>query len=347
MDSFEEATEAVESVLESFLSSKYDHAMEQGLPGEVTQIIAELIGSGGKRLRPLYCTAGWQAAGGRGLPMPVIRTAAALEMFHTFALIHDDVMDDSAMRRGLPTAHHLLAARLQARNGGAPEPALGKTTAILLGDLALSWSDELLHTAGLDSDLLHRVLSAIDTMRTELMYGQYLDLIATGRPTADMAQAMTIARLKTAKYTVERPLHIGAIMAGAHDKQLAILSEYAVPLGEAFQLRDDLLGVFGHPQETGKDRGDDLRAAKHTTLVALALERAGPAQHTILHDTFGRLDLTEADVRQIQGLLTTLGVRDTVEQLIVERYRRALRALDGLPPPGAELLSALARMTLR
>ena len=308
-----------------FIDSKGLAAAGHGLPGEIVEVLRDFLFAGGKRLRPLLCVAGWQAAGAGRLTNAVVGAAASLEMFHAFTLIHDDLMDESPTRRGKPTVHHTFAAVHAARPDAQ---RFGISTALLLGDLALAWSDELLHGAGLDSDQLSRALAVVNGMRTEVMYGQYLDLVASGTATCDVETALKIAYLKTATYTVERPLHLGAVIAGADDAVLAELSAYGRPLGEAFQLRDDLLGVFGEIRETGKPRLDDLRDGKHTALLALAYRRADTRQRQILRTLVGDPALTEDEAHRIRAVLTATGAREEVERMIRVRSEQAHLALD-------------------
>ncbi len=336
----------IESALALFLAAK-EHAGAAGgaVPEQLASVLREFIGSGGKRVRPLLCVLGWRAAGGSGLTRPVVGVAAALEMFHVVALIHDDLMDGSATRRGRPAVHRQLAERLGAGLPRDRAERLGESAAILAGDLALTWSDELLHTS-LTPDRLAAVLPLVGAMRAEAVHGQYLDVTAAGRREGGVPLALRIARYKTATYTVERPLHIGATLAGAPAELLEGLSAYAVPTGEAFQLRDDLLGAFGDPDRTGKSAWEDLRDGKHTLLVALARERATPAQADVLETLLGAPALDEDGVRRLRGVLIDSGARAEVEHLIAERRVQALDALDAmaLPSPVAE---ELARLTHR
>jgi geranylgeranyl diphosphate synthase type I len=273
-----------------------------------------------------------------------VGTAAALEMFHAFALIHDDIMDGTATRRGRPTVHRALAGRLGAAL--APEQAeqLGVSAAILVGDLALTWSDELLY-AGLTPRRLAAVLPLVTAMRAETVHGQYLDVTSARRAGADASLALRIARDKTAAYTMERPLQIGAALAGAQPELLAGLSAYALPAGEAFQLADDLLGVFGDPRTTGKPDLDDLRGGKHTVLVALAREHATPEQRDTLDTLLGTPGLDLRGAARLRRVLVATGARAEVERLITERRGQALTALHALALP-APLAEALARLTL-
>ncbi|WP_225986953.1 polyprenyl synthetase family protein [Streptomyces spectabilis] len=332
---------AVEERLAAFLGAKERLAAEQDFPAEVVEVLRDLVLGGGKRVRPVLCVAGWCAAGGRGDEGPVLQVAASLEMFHTFALVHDDVMDRSATRRGRPSAHEAFAARHRGRPGAA---RLGVDTAVLLGDVALVWSDELLHTAGLGADRFAAVTSVLDGMRTELMYGQYLDLLGTGCPSTDLEAALRIARFKSAKYTVERPLQLGAVLAGADAGVCAALSAFGLPLGEAFQLRDDLLGVFGDTPQTGKPVAEDLREGKHTVLLALALRRAVGGERDLLTGLSREMPPGPGQVAQIRAVLEGTGARAEVERLIEERRGRAQRALEdaGLPPSAGAVLRAAA-----
>ncbi|WP_435858612.1 polyprenyl synthetase family protein [Streptomyces varsoviensis] len=337
--------ERVDAVLARFLERKSASAAAQRLPAEATEALTGLLAAGGKRLRPVLCVTGWHAAAGQQrASQPVLQVAAALEMFHAFCLIHDDVMDHSPTRRGRPTLHRALADRHAAARPRRSADQFGDAAAILIGDLALSWSDELIHTAGLPPRQLTAVLPLLDAMRAEIMYGQYLDVAATGQATGDVDQALTVIRYKTAKYTVERPLHIGAALAQGTTRLADTLSAYALPLGEAFQLRDDLLGVFGVPGQTGKSRLDDLREGKHTVLIALAL-RDAPAQHTdVLRSLLGRPDLTEAQAVRVRTILTRTGARTRVEDMIARRRAHVLRLLAAPAPIHPSAVPTLRRL---
>ncbi|MFE2547432.1 polyprenyl synthetase family protein [Streptomyces sp. NPDC059355] len=321
----------VTTVLDRFLEAKARTAAELDLPAEVPQCLSDFLASGGKRLRPLLCVTGWQAANATGDLAAVLRVAASLEMFHAFCLIHDDVMDDSDIRRGVPTVHRRLAQQHRDGRSGSAADRAGASLAILIGDLALAWSDELLHTAGLTHRQLGAVYPLIDVMRSEVMYGQYLDVTGTGHSTPGVERALKTARYKTAKYTIERPLHIGAALAGADDTLLAALSRFALPLGEAFQLRDDLLGVFGTPATTGKPVLDDLREGRRTILLALAAQRADIAQQHVLDGLVGSPDLDPDGATRVRDVLEATGARTTVEAMITARYEQALAALEDVP----------------
>ncbi|MFE5852333.1 polyprenyl synthetase family protein [Streptomyces sp. NPDC056500] len=339
----------VDRLLDDFLTAKARAAAAQNMPVEANTALRGFLAAGGKRLRPLLCLTGWHTAGGQERPRPVVQTAAALEMFHAFCLIHDDLMDRSETRRGQPTVHRTLAARHAPGRTGPAADHLGNSAAVLVGDLALVWSDELLHTAGLSERQLSDVLPLIDAMRSEVMYGQYLDVTATGTPGVDVGRALAICRYKTAKYTIERPLHIGAALADADPDLLTALSSYALPLGEAFQLRDDLLGVFGDPAATGKPSLDDLREGKGTVLIALALAHAPQAQADQLRLFLGCPALTEDQAQVARRIITATGAVHTVETMITERYEQAMTALAAAPiaPAATDALRRLADTAVR
>ncbi|MFJ9597925.1 polyprenyl synthetase family protein [Streptomyces virginiae] len=328
---------AVEALLEEFLRGREQAARLAGLPAEVPAVLLEFVRAGGKRVRPLLCGLGWQAAGGGraegGAEGVVVRVAASLELFHAFALIHDDLMDRSDLRRGRPTVHRRLAARARDGRGSAGAQRLGESGAVLVGDVALAWSAELLHTAGLASPQLAAALARTDAMRTAVMYGQYLDLLATGHPGPDMALPLKVIRYKTAGYTFEHPLLLGAELADADPRLLGALSAYGMAAGEAFQLHDDLLGVFGRPGQTGKPVLDDLREGKHTVLLALAYQRADAGQLRVLRRWVGDPQLSEDQAVLVRAVLERTGARAEVEALVRARSRQAVEALDAAPVP--------------
>jgi geranylgeranyl diphosphate synthase type I len=299
--------------------------------------------AGGKRLRPAFCYWGHRAAGGRD-GEAIVKAAAALELFQACAIIHDDVMDGSDTRRGMPSAHRRFAGLHRSEGWQGDPEAFGEGAAILLGDLCLAWSDEMLATSGFAPDELARGDRVFAEMRTELMGGQYLDLLEQARGGGSVARALRVARFKSAKYTIEKPLHLGAALAGADQEVLDGCSGYGLPLGEAFQLRDDLLGVFGDPAQTGKPAGDDLREGKRTVLVAMALEAATAAQAEVVRRHLGDPHLSDEGVAALRTVLVETGAVARVEGLIAELYDDALVALDAAPlqDDAREVLRALA-----
>ncbi|WP_136519776.1 polyprenyl synthetase family protein [Cellulomonas telluris] len=318
----------------------------------------ERMVAGGKRLRAAFCYWSWRAHGGTPgstEEAAVMRVGAALELFQAAALFHDDVMDDSDTRRGQPAAHRAFAAHHAARGLLGDGERFGAAAAILLGDLALVASEQ--EWAEAERDLppvaARAAREVFDLMRTEVTVGQYLDVLAQALPWGDDAgderRAREVLRAKSARYSVEHPLVLGAALAGADAAALDGCRAVGLPLGEAFQLRDDLLGVFGDPAATGKPAGDDLREGKRTVLVARALGRARAAgdEATVAALTGGLGDrgLDDAHVRTLAGTIAATGAPDEVERLIEELTARAFAAVDeqGWPEPARSQVLALAR----
>ncbi|MEV2243461.1 polyprenyl synthetase family protein [Streptomyces sp. NPDC049970] len=255
---------AVDTVLTDFLATQTHSALDRILPQQAAQALSGFLGAGGKPIRPVLCVAGWQAAGGTGTPDPVIRAAASLEMFHAFALIHDDISDASDTRRGQPTVHRQTSTH----------------AAILMGDLALVFADQLLHGVGLTPAQLDAVLPIANALRADTIYGQYLDISHAGQPSAD---------------------------PGGGDAIRATLTACGMAVGEAFQLRDGLLGIFGNPTHTGKPSLDDLREGKATVLMALSLQNADGPQRRVLHHHVDNPHPIDAGADQIRTVLTDTG----------------------------------------
>lgn len=281
---------------------------------------------GGKRLRPAFAYWGYRGAGGADTEQ-VATALAALEFVQASALIHDDLIDRSDTRRGEPAVHLRFAARHRSAGWDGDADGFGDAAAILLGDLCLVWSDELLHSAGLDPHTVARARPVFDQMRTEVTVGQYLDVLTQATGDTSVERAGKVARYKSAKYTVERPLLLGAALADASSETHAAYSAYGLPLGEAFQLRDDVLGIFGDPAQTGKPAGDDLREGKRTFLVAAALEMVDTAGREVLLDGLGDSDLDDAGVTRLRELIGASGALGRAEQRIQELTDTALAAL--------------------
>lgn len=299
------------------------HAVDPML-GEPFRALRQLIAAGGKRLRPAFCHWAYVGAGGAPDAAVVVDVGAALELLHTFALVHDDIMDGSDRRRGLPSIHRsFITGHGVARWRGEPR-RFGEGAAILVGDFAFVYADMLFAAAPPEARHL------FDELRLELCVGQYLDLVGTASGSRDAEQANRIERYKSGKYTVERPLHLGAALAGRLDELQAPFTAVGLPLGQAFQLRDDLLGVFGDTEVTGKPVGDDLREGKLTPLMASAVRRADGRQGRLL-GRVGAPDLTEAEVGALQALLVDCGARDAIEAEIERLVSESLRALENTP----------------
>jgi geranylgeranyl diphosphate synthase type I len=340
----EDLRQRVSKAVEAFLTGQRPRldAISLDLIPAADALEAFLL-DGGKRLRPAFAYWGWRGAGGEDSDA-IVSAAAALEWLQASALIHDDVMDGSDTRRGRPAVHRHFASLHRGEGWrGSPE-AFGTAAAILLGDLALIWADEMVNTSGLPPEALRRAQPVYDEMRTELMAGQYLDLLEQAMGGQSVERAMTVARYKAAKYTVERPLHFGAALAGAGPEVFRAYTEYGLPLGEAFQLRDDVLGVFGDPAETGKPAGDDLREGKRTVLMAKTFAAATPGQAAVVRRYLGDPALSEAGVAELREIIAATGALAETERVIEELTARALAALGtgGLDPTARDVLRELA-----
>ena len=351
-DPFRRMGGEVDRVVERFLQDAHlDLGVLDPLTSELSEPIARLYHAGGKRLRPCLVYCGHAAAGeAEGDSRDnLAHLAASIEMLHTFALLHDDVMDKSVLRRGHPTAHVWFAdvrqrsdtSRLDDRDGSTTSDWFGTAAAIVAGDLAFVWADELLDRLDVDTATFRRVRGVFDLLRREVIAGQYLDLRLAG-PRATDQQALSVALLKSARYSVTRPLQIGATLAGADDATIDSLCVYGDAMGVAFQLRDDVLGVFGDPLVTGKGNAEDLRSGKASLLLVRALELAAPADSRLLHRCLGVEDLDEESERQCREAVLASGAVASIEALITSQLATAKGVLGGLPADVAADLAELA-----
>lgn len=342
----------VNARLEGFLADRASHLGTIGPELSVfTEASSDLLG-GGKRFRALFCYWGWRAVAGTKQTddvratidehddlASVIEAAAALELFHAAALVHDDLMDKSDTRRGMPAAHRRFEADHARHEWVGSAETYGTSSALLLGDLLLGWSDELLGV-GLsrlaDRTAARAARAEFHTMRTEVTVGQYLDILeeVAWRDALEidlLPRAHRVVTYKSAKYSIEAPLALGALMAGANSEQIAALRAFGLPLGVAFQLRDDLLGVFGDPAVTGKPAGDDLREGKRTVIIALARTALPAGAVRLIDELLGDPTLTERQIATLQATIRESGAVEATERIISQSVTSALAALDDAP----------------
>jgi geranylgeranyl diphosphate synthase type I len=292
---------------------------------EVAGDILTTFIDGGKCLRSTFMYLGWLC--GAPASDAALSATASLELLHAFALLHDDVMDDSAARRGRPAAHVQFADWHSRRGLSGSSRRFGESAAILLGDLCLIWAERMLRESGLPRRQLLRVWPRYDAMRTELAVGQFADLATDVRDLPTLEAVLDVARRKSGNYTVRRPLEIGAAMAGCDERALAALGDYGRAIGEAFQLRDDVLGVFGSPATTGKP-SKDLMERKATSVVVAAHQLAdGPARRQLC-DLMASDRLDEAALEHWRTLIVATGALQWIEELIASRVREARKAVD-------------------
>ena len=341
---------AVTAQLRGFLAGRRADAACIGTDYDgLIGVLEDFVLRGGKRLRPLFAYWGYRAV----TPSPedpvddeILLLFSALELLHACALVHDDVIDDSATRRGMPTAHVHFAELHRDRGWRGSADQFGRSAAILLGDLSLVWADDIVAEVNLPPDGQRRVQRVWSDIRTEVLGGQYLDIVAESSGAHSIASAMNVNTYKTASYTVSRPLQMGAAAAADRPDVQASFHDLGNDLGVAFQLRDDVLGVFGDPAVTGKPSGDDLRSGKRTVLLAEAVERAGqsdPAAAELIRSSIGT-DLSDTQVRELRSVIESVGALAAVEDRIALLTRRGLDVLDqaSINAPARKGLTELA-----
>lgn len=303
--------------------SEHDPDLRQPL-----EWLRDLVLATGKRLRPAFCHWAFVGAGGDASDPAITDAGAALELVHSFALVHDDVMDASDRRRGMTTVHRGFESLHSASGWRGEGRRFGEGVGILVGDLAFVYADVLAARFPPEAQ------QVFTELRLEVNVGQYLDLLGAARGGVDVEQARRVSLYKSGKYTVERPLHLGAALAGGLGRLGGSLSAIGLPLGEAFQLRDDLIGAFGDTAVTGKPVGEDLREGKPTMLAALAVERACGPSAKVLDELLGRHDLDDGEVGRLQEVLIETGARRSVEHTVASLLDQALSSIEAAPLAG-------------
>ncbi|MDQ4149933.1 MAG: polyprenyl synthetase family protein [Actinomycetota bacterium] len=310
--------------------------------------IGRVVRSGGRRIRPLLCCLGYAAVGGEGGPEDgrIIKAAASLELLHTFALVHDDVMDDGSKRRGQATTHRRAAE--ERKSGGYPDAErYGISVAVLTGNLALVISDTLIAESGFDPAAILSAATPLGNMRMDAVAGQYLDLKHSGAASADEEIAATIGRLKTSSYSISGPLQIGATLGGGTDRAKQTLGDFAEPLGDAFQLADDLIGLLGDPDRTGKDSENDLRQGRPTSLIVRAMGLAAGEDRETIKRVWGNPESSEDDVAALRDAVARSGAPASITASIRQLVSEAKMALAGgakhdLQEPPCRVLEKMA-----
>jgi geranylgeranyl diphosphate synthase type I len=360
--------EHVEATLADYLGRRrLDAGQVHPSFADAADVLTRFVLDGGKRIRPTFAWWGWRGAGGDptsasagGNPAgtdndtdTVLCAISALELVQACALVHDDLMDHSDTRRGKPTVHVEFAGRHCRDGWDGPPENYGAAAAILLGDMALAWADDMLHGSGMSEDQRSRVRPVWAAMRTEVLGGQFLDAWSQASGDESVEAAMRVSRFKTAAYTVERPLQLGAALAGAPAELVAGYRSFGADIGVAFQLRDDMLGVFGDPAVTGKPAGDDLREGKRTLLMALAFDaarRSGRATEIdVLTGALGNQALDAVTLDRAREVLHELGAVAEVERRIERLTESGLAALAAVEvaPPADAALNGLAHAATR
>lgn len=343
---------AIGETIDGFLTSQSGLLAEIGAT-DLLPIARQFTGAG-KRLRPAFCYWGYVAAAGQpDDAQPLLSVASSLDLLHASALVHDDLIDDADTRRGQPAAHRQLETLHTEHGGRGSAGEFGTSSAILLGDLLLMWSVELVDQSGARG--LDRARPHLSAMRSEVTAGQYLDVAAQYGVTgaASFAEELDVARrvleYKSASYSIRRPALIGASLGGASEQLQGALGEFGSVVGRAFQLRDDVLGVYGDPAVTGKPYGGDIHEGKRTVLVLTALANASAEEARELDDLLGAPNLTDTDIRRAADIIEHTGAREHVDSVIDGNLRHALALLDSaeMTPDGRTALAELAERSVQ
>ncbi len=320
----------LEQELESWLAAKATHATSEVREAdELTQVLSEYLLRGGKRMRPALLYYAYRACGGR-VDEQVIPLSMAVELLHTYLLIHDDIMDRAELRRGEPAAHVVYRSLHSSRGWSGDGGHFGESVAILLGDLAQAYSVELFTSVEAEKSAWNELRRGFSAMCQEVIIGQYLEFTAGFREELGEEELLKVLRMKSGRYSVEWPIHLGAILAGAPPKMRQTLRRYGRVMGEAFQLQDDLLGIFGDAERVGKPVGADLAEGKYTVLIHHTLNRATPEGRDLVLSALGNLEVTTAEVARVRKTIRATGADDKVIRMIETRMDTALATLSDL-----------------
>jgi geranylgeranyl diphosphate synthase type I len=316
---------AVQGIVTQFVATRCVPELQAAGLTVASEVLSDFV-DGGKCIRSTFMYLGWLC--GADDDSAALRAAAGLELLHAFALLQDDVMDSAPLRRGRPSGHVAFARWHRRRGMAGSSDRFGESAAVLLGDLCLVWAAQMMRESGVPATALERVWPRYDAMRTELAVGQFADLIndASRFPTLD--KVLDVSRRKSGNYTVRRPLELGAAMAGCDEDVLRMLAGYGDAIGEAFQMRDDVLGISGPEAVTGKPSGSDLMERKATSVVVAAYHLADPSLRRQLRELMGADHLDAADIDRWRDLIVESGAVDWIEQLIDVRLAKALALVD-------------------
>lgn len=326
----------------TFLNQKKQEAAE--INPEAGVLVDEIIRfskNGGRRVRPAFMYSGYVASGGRAHDA-ILYASMAVELLHVFALIHDDIIDDSDLRRGEPTTHKAFEKQHKNRKLLGNSTEYGLSTAILAGDLALSFAEEIMTTAPFPQERLRRARYFFDQMKTQVIYGEYLDVLGGYQKSLTEDEVLQILDYKTAKYTVERPLHIGAMLAGSDYHILKTFTAYAIPFGQAFQMQDDLVGTFGDEKAIGKPNDSDIKEGKKTLLLAKAYENSNEKERKLLSEIVGNKKASEKEIAMVRKIFRKTGAYDYCVKLsfrLLDQANHAIRTAK-LSKEGSDYLLA-------
>jgi geranylgeranyl diphosphate synthase type I len=294
---------------------------------EVAVSVKEYTLRGGKRLRPIFCIYGYKCLSDSNIEA-ILDVSISLELLQSSLLIHDDIMDEDELRRGEKTFHIVCKELCERHFGKTKSTKFGESIAIVTGDLLEAYGEEVLAKSPFHSDYIKNALAAYADIVKDVGYGQILDIAAERRGSFNEDEILTVHELKTASYTIEGPLHIGALLAGADDADLQILSNYGVPLGLAFQIQDDILGLFGAEEKTGKPVGSDIREGKKTLLILHALENCTEVEKALILNALGNEHVTAEEIDTVRAIVRKTGSLDYSKNLVAELTTKAVQAIE-------------------
>ena len=317
----------LDPLMEEYLRERIEDARRRDtFTAEGLSRIKEMVLSGGKRLRPALMYWGYRAGGG-GREAAILRACISVELTHAFLLIHDDIMDRDDRRHGRPTLHEYYRRRLKRFLPAEEAVHAGNSLALVFGDITAALANHILFTSDFPKERIFAALAYLQEVIALTSIGQLKDALAEYRGRADLKEILRTYEYKTARYTIQSPLTLGLILSGAKQENIDALSEAAIDLGVAFQIRDDMLGIFAKADELGKPVGSDIREGKITILVALARRRASAAARARINALLGKKDLTFAEVREFRRLLTDSGAPAEAEAMAAEMIVRAKKKI--------------------
>lgn len=293
---------------------------------DALRYVKKLILAGGKRLRPAFMYYGYLAAGGKE-KNEILKTSASIELVHIFLLIHDDVIDKDKKRHGLDTVNARYKKIGEKIFPGVDHNHFGNSMAIIVGDMISALGNQILYEAELDPKLIIQALHKLQSLISMTGIGEAQDVYMEYKKKASEEEILAMYENKTAKYTIEGPLHLGAILGGADKHLLKILTDYSLPIGIAFQIQDDILGVFGNEAKLGKSVGSDIESGKQTLLVVKAREKADRNQKKIFDETLGKKNLTQKEIENFRSVIKETGALDYAKKMSMNLILQGRKAI--------------------
>jgi len=325
----EELKKKINPEIEKYFKKIIDEAEDTDETiAEALKHVGKITLSGGKRARAIFMYYGYLAAGGKEFEK-IIKTSVSIELIHIFLLIHDDIIDQDKKRHGVTTIHERYKSIGKKFLKNRDHQHFGNSIGIIVGDMIAALGNKIIYESEFDPSLIVKALARLQHIISCTVIGQTEDIYIENKGKATEKEVLKMYENKTAKYTIEGPLHLGAILAGSDEKLLQVFSEYSIPVGIAFQIQDDILGIFGNEKKLGKSVGSDIRQGKQTILVVKAFEKANANQKKILNDTLGKKDLTAKDLDNFRRVMIETGSLDYAKKLsmrLVEKGKKAIES---------------------